>query len=72
MSPDDLVCQCFQVPLRKVLAFLKLHKPRRASQISECLRAGTGCGGCRPELERLFREFQRQARQNARSRPDLR
>lgn len=63
MRPDDLdldglVCQCFQVTLRKVLAFLRVHKPQRASRISDCLRAGTGCGGCRPELQRLFRQFQ--------------
>ncbi len=62
MNPDDLVCQCFGVSLRKVLAFLRVHKPQRASQISQCLRAGTGCGGCRPELQRLFYQFQQQQR----------
>lgn len=61
MDLDDPICQCFGVSLRKVLAFLRVHRPRRASQISECLRAGTGCGCCRPELERLFRQFWEQA-----------
>ncbi len=67
MNLDDPVCQCFGVSLRKVLAFLRVYKPQRASQISEYLRAGTGCGCCRPELERLFRQFQEEQR---RSNPD--
>lgn len=58
MNLDDLVCECFGVSLRKILSFLRVQKPWRASQISECLRAGTGCGRCRPELQRLFEEFQ--------------
>lgn len=34
--------------------FVRIEKPRRVSQISECLSAGTGCGWCRPILRKLF------------------
>lgn len=58
MQPDDDVCLCFRVPLRKIRAFLKRENPRRASQISECLGAGTGCHWCVPFLEELHRQHQ--------------
>ncbi len=54
MKPDDELCLCFHVTQRKVVNFLRVEKPRRASQISECFGAGTGCGWCRPFLQRLF------------------
>jgi bacterioferritin-associated ferredoxin len=54
MLPDDELCLCFHVTKRKVLNFLQVEKPRRASQMSECFGAGTGCGWCRPYLLKLF------------------
>jgi NAD(P)H-nitrite reductase large subunit len=54
MLPDDELCLCFHVTKRKVLNFLHVEKPKRASQMSECFGAGTGCGWCRPYLRQLF------------------
>jgi bacterioferritin-associated ferredoxin len=53
MDPDDHVCLCFHVSLRKVRAFLEREDPPVASLISECLGAGTGCGWCVPFLKHL-------------------
>lgn len=53
---DQEICLCFHVTRRKVVNFLRIEKPRRAGQLSECFGAGTGCGWCRPYLERLFQE----------------
>ncbi|MFV1964867.1 MAG: bacterioferritin-associated ferredoxin [Pirellulaceae bacterium] len=56
-EPVDLdreVCICFHVSTRKVVHFIRLEKPQRASQLSACFGAGTGCGWCRPFLEQLF------------------
>ena len=58
MRPDDELCLCFHVTRRKVENYLRLHRPRRASQLSECYGAGTGCGWCRPFLLRLFEKAQ--------------
>lgn len=58
MKPDDELCLCFHVTKRKVQNYIRLEKPRRASELSQCYGAGTGCGWCRPFLERLFREAQ--------------
>ena len=54
MLPDDELCLCFHVTRRKVANFLRIEKPRRAAQLSECYGAGTGCGWCRPFLKRMF------------------
>jgi len=53
MDLDSPICLCFNVSRRKIFRFIKVEKPRRASQLSECFGAGTGCGWCRPILERL-------------------
>jgi NAD(P)H-nitrite reductase large subunit len=54
MELDDEICLCFHVTKRKILNFLRVEKPRRVSQISTCFGAGTGCGWCRPFLQRYF------------------
>ncbi|HWL09733.1 MAG TPA: (2Fe-2S)-binding protein [Planctomicrobium sp.] len=56
MKPDELLCYCFHVSKRKVLNYLRVHRPRRASQLSECGGAGTGCGWCVPYLKKCFRQ----------------
>jgi bacterioferritin-associated ferredoxin len=56
MNLDDEVCLCFHVSKRKILNFLRVEKPRRPGQLSECFGAGTGCGWCRTYLRRLFNE----------------
>lgn len=54
MREDDELCLCFHVTRRKVESFIRIHRPRVASQLSECGGAGTGCGWCRPMLRRLL------------------
>lgn len=56
MNLDDEVCLCFHVSKRKIINFLRVDRPRRPGQLSECFGAGTGCGWCRTYLTRLFHE----------------
>ncbi|MHC4877363.1 MAG: (2Fe-2S)-binding protein [Planctomycetota bacterium] len=56
MDADDTICYCFHVSKRKIQKFIRLEKPRRASQISECGGAGTGCGWCIPFLQKYFEQ----------------
>ncbi len=53
LQPDDIVCFCFHVSLRKIETFCKIDKPQHPSQISDCLSAGTGCGWCVPMLTHI-------------------
>ncbi|MEO0512584.1 MAG: (2Fe-2S)-binding protein [Planctomycetota bacterium] len=56
MDPDDHVCLCFRVSLRKIRTYLKREDPRVPSLLSECFGAGTGCGWCVPFLKELHRQ----------------
>ena len=56
MEPDDEVCLCFHVSLRKLRNYLEREKPTVASQLSECLGAGTGCRWCVPFLVKLHEQ----------------
>ena len=58
-APPENLCVCFHVPLRKVVKFVRLEKPKVASQLSNCHGAGTGCGWCIPFLEKVFDAMER-------------
>ena len=58
MELDDELCLCFHVTRRKLENFIKQKQPIRASQLSECFGAGTGCGWCRPFLQRMWQRAQ--------------
>ena len=59
MNPDDDVCLCFHVSLRKIRAYLGRENPPVASLISDCLGAGTGCRWCVPFLKHLHAQHAR-------------
>ena len=54
MQPDEELCLCFHVTRRKVSNYLRIEQPRRVGQLADCFGAGTGCGWCRPFLQRMF------------------
>jgi bacterioferritin-associated ferredoxin len=56
---DDTICYCFHITKRKIVNHIRIYQPKRASQISECGGAGTGCGWCIPFLKKYFAEQQR-------------
>lgn len=58
MKPDDEICYCFHVSLRKLVHFARREQPARASQMSQCLNAGTGCGWCIPILKMIHAKSQ--------------
>ncbi|PHR94742.1 MAG: (2Fe-2S)-binding protein [Blastopirellula sp.] len=54
MELNEELCLCFHVTKRKVVNYIRIEKPRRVGQLSDCFGAGTGCGWCRPFLQTLF------------------
>lgn len=56
MELDDTICYCFHISKRKIVNYLRIHQPRRASQLTACGGAGTGCGWCVPFLKKYFAE----------------
>lgn len=61
MELDDELCLCFHVTKRKVINYIRVERPARPGQLSDCFGAGTGCGWCRAYLRRLFEEQRGQA-----------
>lgn len=57
MELDQQLCYCFHISKRKIINFVKRERPKRASQISECFGAGTGCGWCVPFLKQIHRQI---------------
>jgi bacterioferritin-associated ferredoxin len=56
MDLDARLCYCFHISRRKLLNFIRIERPRVASQLSQCGGAGTGCGWCIPFLKQLFEQ----------------
>ena len=52
-DPDRKICYCYNVSYRKLVNFARRTGPARASQMSDCLGAGTGCGWCIPYLKTI-------------------
>ena len=50
------VCACFSVGLNAIRHAAITHRLRTVAELGDALRAGTGCGSCIPELERIFRD----------------
>jgi bacterioferritin-associated ferredoxin len=72
MDPDDHICLCFRVSLRKIRSYMKREDPPVASLISECLGAGTGCQWCVPFLKELHRQHAEEDGLGPDGEPDLR
>ena len=56
MDLDDKLCYCYSISKRKIVNFVKQTRPRRASQITACFEAGSGCGWCIPFLVKIHRQ----------------
>lgn len=56
MQPDDKICYCYHVSMRKLVSFARRVRPSCASRMTECLGAGTGCGWCIPFLVQIAKD----------------
>lgn len=54
MEADDELCLCFHISCRKVLNYIRVHQVKVPSQVAHCGGAGTGCGWCRKQIEKLL------------------
>ncbi len=58
MQADDELCLCFHISCRKVLNYIRIHRVRLPSQLADCGGAGTGCGWCRKQMQKLLAQCQ--------------
>jgi len=53
-EPGPLVCSCYAVGRNTIQRAIQEHNLTSARQIGACLRAGTNCGSCLPEIKALL------------------
>jgi assimilatory nitrate reductase catalytic subunit len=53
-DPGPLVCSCFAVGRNTIRRAIEEHGLTEASQVGACLRAGSNCGSCLPEVKALL------------------
>ncbi len=57
-AADDgaIVCSCFGVGRNRILREIEAQGLKSPEAIGSCLKAGTNCGSCVPELRKLLAE----------------
>ena len=55
-TPDigTIVCACFNVGAKTISAAIKAHGLKTHQEVGQCLKAGTNCGSCIPEIKALL------------------
>jgi assimilatory nitrate reductase catalytic subunit len=61
MESGPTICACFGVSLAAIRNCLASGKAASAEEIGACLRAGTNCGSCVPELRKIASAHQTKA-----------
>jgi NAD(P)H-nitrite reductase large subunit len=52
----SLTCTCFQVPTDEIVATIRRHGARTVDELRRHLPVTSGCGTCRPDVQRLLDE----------------
>ncbi|MDH5328099.1 MAG: molybdopterin-dependent oxidoreductase [Gammaproteobacteria bacterium] len=54
VDQGPVICSCFNVGLNPINALIENQNLQCVEQIGEVLKAGTNCGSCKPELQKLL------------------
>lgn len=57
VGEERLVCKCFSVTDKKIIRAIKENNLKTVEEVTNYTKAGGGCGKCRPEIEKLLKEF---------------
>ena len=55
MQMEQVICACFGVTEQAVRDALASGQAQSLEDIGMCLKAGTNCGSCKPELKRMIK-----------------
>ena len=67
VGEERIICKCFSVTDKKIVRAIKENNLKTVEQVTNYTKAGGGCGGCKPEIEKLLKEFwEKQATKRAR------
>ncbi len=57
VGEEKILCKCFSVTDKKIIRAIKENNLRTVEQVTNYTKAGGGCGKCKPEIEKLLKEF---------------
>ncbi|MCM8797918.1 MAG: Fe-S cluster assembly protein NifU [Candidatus Omnitrophica bacterium] len=57
VGEEKIVCKCFSVTDKKIIRAIKENNLRTVEEVTNFTKAGGGCGKCKPEIEKLLKEF---------------
>jgi assimilatory nitrate reductase catalytic subunit len=52
----EIICACYNVGINTIRASIREQQLTSVEEIGACLKAGTNCGSCIPELHRILGE----------------
>jgi assimilatory nitrate reductase catalytic subunit len=55
-DPGRKICICFNVGANTIIDAIAANNPSNVASVGEATQAGTGCGSCKPEIERLLNQ----------------
>jgi NifU-like protein len=56
IEEGEIVCECFGVTDQKIRRVIQENNLRTVEDVTNFTKAGGGCGGCVPEIEKILRE----------------
>ncbi|MBU2102968.1 MAG: Fe-S cluster assembly protein NifU [Candidatus Omnitrophota bacterium] len=57
VGEERIVCKCFSVTDQKIVRAIQENNLRSVEEVTNYTKAGGGCGKCKPEIEKLLREY---------------
>jgi NifU-like protein len=57
IGQERIICKCFSVTDQKIIRAIKENNLKTVDEVTHYTKAGGGCGKCRPEIEKLLKEF---------------
>jgi NifU-like protein len=57
VGEEKIICKCFGVTDKKIIRAIKENNLRTVEDVTNYTKAGGGCGKCKPEIEKLLKEF---------------
>lgn len=57
VGEEKVICKCFSVTDKKIIRTIKENNLRSVEEVTNYTKAGGGCGKCKPEIEKLLKEF---------------
>lgn len=54
---NDTICNCMGVTRGEIIDAIKTKNLKTVEEVGEATEAGTGCGGCHPEIQEILDEI---------------